>query len=197
VKNGKDYAKWLPEKCGRPRTTRQITWILGFIHGTIEVDGHPIEIDYLVMELLARRTLPDTMDVIGFEYDEEIKTWIPTYMILIIEGLENVHGNGIIRRDIEPENFFMKHNVAKLADFRLSMGFDLPSVTDSVSDIFGTVTYMAREPADIFAIGCILYEIAEGKITEQGVFFKQGAVLAAPGPSDCDIHGRNTFPDCL
>jgi serine/threonine-protein kinase len=157
--------------------------IFGFMHDTIEVDDHAIEIDYLVMELLAGRTLRDTMDVSGFEYDEEIKTWITTYMIPILEGLEKVHGNGIIHRDIKPENFFMKDNVAKLADFGLSMGFDLPSVTDSVADIFGTVTYMApeqfynfkmaREPADIFAIGRILYEVAEGKITEQVKPFKQ------------------------
>lgn len=156
--------------------------IFGFMQDNIEVDGRDTEIDFLVMELLSGRTLRDTMDVSGFEYDEEIKTWVTTYLIPILEGLEKVHSCGIIHRDIKPENFFMKESVAKLADFGLSMGFDLPSVTDSVADIFGTMTYMApeqfynfklaREPADIFSIGRILYEVAEGKIDKKVKPFK-------------------------
>ena len=146
-------------------------------------EGQAIEIDYLVMELLAGRTLRDTMDVSGFEFEDEIKNWITTYMIPILEGLEKVHECGIIHRDIKPENFFMKDNVVKLADFGLSMGYDLPSVTDSVADIFGTMKYMApeqfynfklaREPADIFSFGRILYEVVEGKMGDKVKPFKQ------------------------
>lgn len=157
--------------------------IFGFLQDAVELDGRRVVIDYLVMELLAGRTLRDTMDVSGFEHEEEIKTWITTIMIPILEGLEKVHGCGIIHRDIKPENFFMKDGVAKLADFGLSMGLDLPSVTGSVADIFGTLHYMApeqfynfslaREPADIFSIGRILYEVVEGKIDEKVKPFRQ------------------------
>ncbi|MEE4603828.1 MAG: serine/threonine-protein kinase [Desulfobacteraceae bacterium] len=157
--------------------------IFGFMQDNIDLEGRNIEIDYLVMELLAGRTLRDTMDVSGFEYESEIQDWITKFMIPILEGLEKVHGCGIIHRDIKPENFFMKENVVKLADFGLSMGFDLPSVTDSVADIFGTMTYMApeqfynfklaREPADIFSIGRIIYEVVEGKLTDKIKPFKQ------------------------
>ncbi|MFZ7127823.1 MAG: protein kinase domain-containing protein [Desulfobacterales bacterium] len=163
--------------------------IFGFMKDTVDFEGRPAEIDFLVMELLAGRTLRDTMDVSGFEHEEEIRGWIVKYMIPILEGLEKVHGSGIIHRDIKPENFFMKGDVAKLADFGLSMGFDLPSVTGSVADIFGTMAYMApeqfynfslaREPADIFAIGRILYEVVEGKMTEKVKPFKQ-VHLATP-----------------
>lgn len=157
--------------------------IFGFMQDILDVGGRNVEIDYLVMELLDGRTLRDTMDVSGFEYEEEIRSWIKKYMIPILEGLEKVHSCGIIHRDIKPENFFLKEDVPKLADFGLSMGFDLPSVTGSVADIFGTMTYMApeqfynfslaRAPADIFSIGRILYEVVEGRITDKVKPFKQ------------------------
>ncbi len=157
--------------------------IYGFKQDTFEYEGQNCTVDYLVMELMAERTLRDTMDESGFEFEEEIKSWITKYMIPILEGLEKVHKSGIVHRDIKPENIFMKENSAKLADFGLSMGFDFPSVTGSIVEIFGTLAYMApeqynnfslaRESADIFAIGRILFEAVEGKITEKITPFKQ------------------------
>jgi len=157
--------------------------IFGFMQDILDVGGRNVEIDYLVMELLSGRTLRDTMDVSGFEYEEEIRSWIKSYMIPSLEGLEKVHSCGIIHRDIKPENFFMKEDVPKLADFGLSMGFDLPSVTGSVADVFGTLIYMApeqfynfslaRAPADISSVGRILYEVVEGRITDKVIPFKQ------------------------
>ena len=155
----------------------------GLKHDTVEYEGQSIGIDYIVMELMAERTLRDTMDESGFETEEEMMTWLTRYMIPLLDGLEKVHEGGIIHRDIKPENIFMKENVAKLADFGLSMGHDFPSVTESMVDILGTLAYMApeqynnfsmaREPADIFAIGRILFEIVEGKITEKVIPFTQ------------------------
>jgi len=141
------------------------------------------------MELVSGRTLRNTMDVSGFEHEEEIRSWIDKYLIPILDGLQKVHDCGIIHRDIKPENFLMKEDVPKLADFGLSMGFNLPSVTGSVADIFGTLTYMApeqfynfsmaRETADIYSIGKILFEVVEGKISEKVKPFLQ-AKLSNP-----------------
>ena len=157
--------------------------IFGFKQDTITIEEQDTQIDYLVMELLAERTLRDTMDESGFEHDDEIIAWVNKYIIPILDGLEKVHSYGIIHRDIKPENFFMKGDVAKIADFGLSMGLDFPSVTGSMADIFGTLTYMApeqfynfslaREPADIFSIGRILFEVVEGKMTDRVKPFKQ------------------------
>lgn len=151
--------------------------IFGFNRESIEIDDSQYDIDYLVMELLSGRTLRNTMDVSGFETDEEIKAWIGRYLFPILDGLQKVHNSGIIHRDIKPENFFLKDDVPKLADFGLSLGYDLPSVTGSVADIFGTMNYMApeqffnfslvRETADVYSIGKILSEAVEGKITEK------------------------------
>ena len=63
------------------------------------------------------------------------------------------------------------------------MGYSLPSVTGSVADIYGTLTYMApeqfynfsmaREAADIYSLGKILYEAVEGKISDKTKPFLQ------------------------
>ena len=163
--------------------------IFGFSRESVEIDNHRYDIDYLVMELVSGRTLRNTMDVSGFEHEEEIRIWIDKYLIPILDGLQKVHECGIIHRDIKPENFLMKEDVPKLADFGLSMGFNLPSVTGSVADIFGTLTYMApeqfynfsmaRETADIYSIGKILFEVVEGKISEKAKPFLQ-AKLSNP-----------------
>lgn len=157
--------------------------IYGFKQDTIEIDGILHEIDYLVMELFAGRSLRNTMDISGFEHQEEIGDWIEKNLIPLLDGLQKVHECGIIHRDIKPENFMMKDNVPKLADFGLSLGFNFPSVTETMADIYGTVAYMApeqfynfsmaREPADIYSIGKILYEVVEGKISEKAKPFKQ------------------------
>lgn len=169
----------LAAKIDHPNVVR----IYGFKQDTVEINGKTHEIDYLVMELFAGRTLRNTMDVSGFEYQEEIGEWIEKYMIPLLEGLQKVHELGIIHRDIKPENFLMKDDVPKLADFGLSLGFNFPSVTETIADIYGTVAYMApeqfynfslaREPADIYSMGKILYEVVDGKISEKAKPFKQ------------------------
>ncbi|MFZ3046840.1 MAG: serine/threonine-protein kinase, partial [Desulfatirhabdiaceae bacterium] len=163
--------------------------IYSFNQDTIEIDGVMQDFDYLVMELFSGRTLRNTMDISGFEHQEEIENWIEKYLIPLLDGLQKVHESGIIHRDIKPENFMMKDEVPKLSDFGLSLGFSLPSITGNLADIFGTVTYMApeqfynfsmaREPADIYSIGKILYELVEGKISEKTNPFKQ-AMLSNP-----------------
>lgn len=119
--------------------------IFGFKQDTVESEGRNFKVDYLIMELMAERTLRHTMDESGFESEDEIKAWITKYIVPILDGLEKVHSSGIIHRDIKPENFFLKEDVVKLADFGLSMGLNHPSVTGSLVDIFGTMTYMAPE----------------------------------------------------
>lgn len=175
----------LAAKIDHPNVIR----IYGSNRESVEINNHRYDIDYLVMELVSGRTLRNTMDVSGFEHEEEIRSWIDKYLIPILDGLQKVHDCGIIHRDIKPENFLMKEDVPKLADFGLSMGFNLPSVTGSVADIFGTLTYMApeqfynfsmaRETADIYSIGKILFEVVEGKISEKAKPFLQ-AKLSTP-----------------
>lgn len=157
--------------------------VFGYQTDSVEMHGEVKKTEFLVMELLSGRTLRNTMDISGFEHEAEIADWIIKYLIPILDGLEKVHECGIIHRDIKPENFLMKDNTPKLADFGLSMGFNFPAVTGSIADIFGTAPYVApeqfynfsiaREAADVYSIGKILYEVVEGKMTDKVKPFKQ------------------------
>jgi len=99
-------------------------------------------------------------------------------------GLAAAHDRHIAHRDLKPENIFVTSDgQVKILDFGLAKQFvetegaaradDSP--TDLLTDpgtVMGTVGYMAPEqvrgqPADprsdIFALGCILYELATGQ----------------------------------
>ncbi|RMH02369.1 MAG: hypothetical protein D6706_00240 [Chloroflexi bacterium] len=98
---------------------------------------------------------------------------------------------GLIHRDLKPENVLISHDkIAKVTDFGLastlsSMGADLHLPQEKSSfhrtqltqGVVGTPLYMAPEQwlhkpldarADIYAMGCILYEMITGKLAAYG-----------------------------
>lgn len=99
----------------------------------------------------------------------------------ILEGLETLHRNRIVHRDLKPSNVFLTPHGVKLLDFglacrveqQLNTGRDAETATVLTAPglILGTPNYMApeqvrgdsaRPPADIFAAGCVLYEMLAG-----------------------------------
>jgi serine/threonine protein kinase len=106
----------------------------------------------------------------------------------ILEALEALHDLGIVHRDLKPSNVFLARHGVKLLDFGLarSFGQDIPHESDALQTatlltasgiIMGTPHYMAPEQArgdiaspsaDIFATGCILYELLSGKRCFEG-----------------------------
>jgi serine/threonine protein kinase len=96
-------------------------------------------------------------------------------------ALGRAHGRGIVHRDVKPENvLFTDAGEPLLADLGLAKHFshDAPGASRSVSlsqpgALRGTVGYMAPEqfedaksvgpPADVFALGAVLYECLAGR----------------------------------
>jgi tetratricopeptide (TPR) repeat protein len=94
----------------------------------------------------------------------------------VCEALSQAHRRGIVHRDLKPENLFLKHGepgLVKILDFgiaRIKSGHR--SLTDR-GTLLGTVGYMSPEQAssqsdvdaraDVFALGCVLYECLTGK----------------------------------
>lgn len=91
----------------------------------------------------------------------------------VADGLAHAHEAGIIHRDIKPANILLSHGHAVIADFGVAKALD-SSATDRLTDsglAMGTVTYMSPEQAgnerldgrsDIYALGCVLYEVLAG-----------------------------------
>jgi serine/threonine-protein kinase len=95
------------------------------------------------------------------------------------DALAHAHDSGVIHRDVKPENILLSHGHALLADFgvaRASLGPTAETLTQ-VGMIVGTPEYMSPEqlvgddlgPAsDIYALGCVLYEMLAGTPPHSG-----------------------------
>lgn len=144
--------------------------------GQAVIDSNEKPVHYIAMELIdgatLRRRIHDT--------DTDLRTVIG-YLAQAAEGLAKAHEAGIVHRDLKPENIMVtRDGYAKVLDFGLAKlavkkSADLPSETTAVRQdtregaMLGTVGYMAPEQvkgkpvdhrADIFSLGCILYEAA-------------------------------------
>ena len=143
--------------------------------------------DYLVMELVEGPTLADRIKQGPVLLDE-------TLLIArqIAEALEAAHDKGIVHRDLKPGNVKIKaDDSVKVLDFGLakvtgsgtseSDSEQSPTLTfhpaTQAGIILGTAAYMAPEQArgkpvdrraDIWAFGCVLYEMITGMRVYEG-----------------------------
>ncbi|KAB5560384.1 hypothetical protein DKX38_005341 [Salix brachista] len=92
----------------------------------------------------------------------------------ILLGLEYLHCNGIVHCDIKGHNILVTSDGAKIADLGCAKRVDEQSGADwdMTTSIAGTPLYMAPEvaraeqqgfPADIWAVGCTVVEMATGQ----------------------------------
>ena len=103
------------------------------------------------------------------ELDEAIRITLE-----VADALAEAHANQVVHRDIKPENILLSGGHALVADFGIARA--LTSAEDETLTmaglVVGTPTYMAPEQitaersidgrADIYALGCILYEMLAG-----------------------------------
>jgi serine/threonine-protein kinase len=134
---------------------------------------------FVVTELLDGQTLRDRLTSDAIEWRSAIDIGAE-----IAEGLAAAHARAVVHRDLKPENVFLtREGRVKILDFGLAQtdpflaGEDtgnLPTrkFNTEPGTIVGTLAYMAPEQlkgeavdgtADIFSLGCILYEMVTSK----------------------------------
>ena len=131
------------------------------------------EFYYLILEYVEGMTLKDYM----------IKNpRIPIETIVhiakqIAEGLSHAHQNGIIHRDIKPQNILMNENLTcKITDFGIARAYGDTTLTQT-NQMLGTVYYLSPEQArgnvataqsDIYSLGILIFEMITGQIPFKG-----------------------------
>jgi TolB-like protein len=93
----------------------------------------------------------------------------------VAEALQYAHSEGIIHRDIKPENIMLSRGHAVVTDFGIARALSEAGGTGLTQTGFtaGTPAYMSPEQAsadqeldarsDIYALGCVLYEMLAGE----------------------------------
>ncbi|XP_060189967.1 mitogen-activated protein kinase kinase kinase 18-like [Lycium barbarum] len=119
----------------------------------------------LMMEYMPEGTLSDQIRKHGGRINEPL---IGYYTKQILQGLQYVHSRGIVHCDIKGQNILVGKTGAKIADFGCARWVD---PAERAEPIGGTPMYMAPEvargeeqrcPADIWAFGCTIIEMATG-----------------------------------
>jgi len=149
--------------------------------GIVEVfdcDVHPNGRAYIVMEYLEGETLADRLE------RERKLPWTTACLIAeqAAEALAAVHDRAIAHRDLKPDNLFLvspsipsRGPAVKVLDFGIAKLFAdewAPGSRTRTGALLGTPTYMSPEQcggrpdvdhrADIYALGCILFEMIVG-----------------------------------
>jgi serine/threonine-protein kinase len=144
----------------------------------------------LVLELVEGPTLADRIAKGPLPLDEALPI-----ARQIAEALEAAHEQGIVHRDLKPANIKVRDDgTVKVLDFGLaklaepaapagssanvtSPTITTPAVMTGVGMLLGTAAYMAPEQAkgrpadkrsDVWAFGCVLYEMLAGKRAFEG-----------------------------
>ena len=123
---------------------------------------------FIAMELVAGSTLAEKLRSDGSLPTADLERLTEE----LLSGLAHLHEKGITHRDVKAGNVLITSNgTAKLADFGLARIPEDQTVTQAYCGV-GTPAYMAPEqilgqkvgpPADLYALGVVLYEAATGE----------------------------------
>jgi serine/threonine protein kinase len=131
---------------------------------------------------------------------------LPVEAVVQIAGevgtaLDTLHASDLVHRDVKPSNVMLAETGAELTDFGVARA-TADSVLTTPGRVVGTVDYLAPEvirgetaepPADVYALGCLLYECVTGAPPFGSRPFAEAAVAhvseepADPSPARRDL----------
>ncbi|MCQ2457246.1 MAG: Stk1 family PASTA domain-containing Ser/Thr kinase [Clostridia bacterium] len=128
---------------------------------------------YLVMEYVQGKTLKEVIRERG-RLSAPLACQIT---IRILSALEHAHRNGIIHRDIKPQNILVHSDGhVKVSDFGIARIADSATLTRG-DNVMGSVHYFSPEQArgetvnltsDLYSTGVVLYEMLTGRVPYDG-----------------------------
>ena len=128
---------------------------------------------YLVMEYVQGKTLKEVIQERG-KLSAPLACQIA---IRILSALEHAHRNGIVHRDIKPQNILVHADGhIKVADFGIARIANSSTLTKG-DNVMGSVHYFSPEQArgeganatsDIYSTGIVLYEMLTGRVPYDG-----------------------------
>ena len=176
------------------------------IYGFEEAD----DVRFLAMELVPGETLAERVAKGPVPVKETLEVCRQ-----IAESVEAAHEKGVIHRDLKPANVKVTpEGKVKILDFGLAKAFEdktpvsdisqSPTLTEEMTRagvILGTAAYMSPEQArgeevdkrtDIFAFGCVLYELLTGRRTFAGKTVTDTLAKVLEGVPDWKALPNNT-----
>jgi len=147
---------------------REMTILKAIFHPNIVSLKEVIKDDIstkLIMEYCSKGDLNDYLNMRKMKEKSALH-----FMYQILQGLQYLHSNNIVHRDIKPQNILIdKNNVCKIADFGFARYKDQDKLLETMC---GSPLYMAPEiikhqhysmKADIWSVGVVFYQMLTGQ----------------------------------
>lgn len=135
--------------------------------------GEDGDIYYIVMEYVRGLTLKQYIQKF---YPVPIEKALDI-LKQITSALSQAHHNGIIHRDIKPQNILIDdHGNVKITDFGIALALSATNITQT-NAVLGSVHYLSPEQArggmannksDIYSLGIVMFELLTGRLPFSG-----------------------------
>lgn len=136
--------------------------------------GHENNFRYIIQEYVEGITVKELINQNG-HLDWHVAVPI---VIQIGMALEYAHKNGIVHRDIKPQNILISRDrIAKITDFGIARASTGNTITMTSGGAMGSVHYFSPEQArggnvgpssDIYSVGIMLFEMITGRVPYDG-----------------------------
>ncbi len=136
--------------------------------------GHDKNFRFIIQEYIDGITVKELINQNGH------LDWKVAVPIAIQVGiaLEHAHKNGIVHRDIKPQNILInREKIAKITDFGIARASTTNTITMNTGSALGSVHYFSPEQArggnvgpssDIYSLGVMLFEMVTGRVPFDG-----------------------------
>ena len=135
--------------------------------------GEEDDIYYIVMEHVKGKTLKQYIQ----QYAPVEQYNAVEIMNQLTSAISHAHENGIIHRDIKPQNILVDdYGTVKVTDFGIAMALSSTTITQTNS-LLGSVHYLSPEQArgslatkksDVYALGIVMFELLTGRLPFSG-----------------------------